>query len=101
MEELLNGIAQAAKKILGRSAFTMLSGIKGITVDGENIKLASENPKAVDEMVGAYQKIVGPVSKTIAMSGAVPVIKKNKAKMSELKKVLPAWIFESPELKGS
>jgi len=100
LEELVNSIAQAAKKILGVSAFTMIGNISGIKVEKEKIVVFSESGDIVKNMIKEYEKIIGPASKTIVISGSVPIIKKYKNKSAEFKKILPSWVFESPDMKA-
>jgi len=100
-EEMVKCIIHEMKKVIGNVATTVATDIEGVEIKDHKTVLISEkdSTKIVNDLIKAYETIMGKGARPFVVEGIISVIKRHKIEIKSLKKELPSWVFESPDIK--
>ena len=100
-EEMVKCIIHEMKKLIGKVAITVASDVKGVEIKNHKTVLITgeDSTKVVSDLIKSYQSIMGTGARPFVIEGIISVIKKHKIEIESLKKELPSWVFESPDIK--
>lgn len=84
-EQIIMAIVNQTTRIIGPVAIMQANNIKGLKVTAAGDTSIRGNPaKKIEELIKAYEILIGPVARTIAKRGIQQIIEKNpKLKIPE------------------
>jgi len=100
-EEIVKCIIHEMKKLIGKVAVTVARDVKGLAIKNEKIIsiIGKDSTKVVNDLIKEYQNMMGKGARPFVVEGVMSVIKKHKIEIESLKKELPSWVFETPDIK--
>jgi hypothetical protein len=98
-KKLVSDIIKHTARIIGGTAYTLASGVSGISVSKEQEVSISDSfgKENLEGLVSAYAKIVGPVAKTLAIHAAALAEKPHGATRlfcDDCAELVPEWLFK-------
>ena len=72
-------IVNGTNAIIGPLAFVQANNVKGLKVNTMgDVHIQGDAVKKIEQLIKAYEVLIGPVAETIAQNAAKPLLEKNK-----------------------